>query len=227
MEYRQDLDSLKGIAIIAVVLFHMGLLESGYLGVDIFFVINGFLLIPTVCRAIANSDFSFFNFIQKRVVRLLPLIVLASAFSLILGYFLMLPDDYENVSQTVIASNIFSENILSLITTNYWDVQTGYKPLMHLWYVGVLFEFYIILPLVLMFISKLAVSFKKDKMQYMIYTITILTIISVVLYIAPIASQSSKFYLLPFRFFELGVGGIIALYIDDISVPLKWDELNN
>lgn len=217
MEYRQDLDSLKGIAIIAVVLFHMGLLESGYLGVDIFFVINGFLLIPTVCRAIANSDFSFYNFIQKRVVRLLPLIVLASAFSLILGYFLMLPDDYENVSQTVIASNVFSENILSLITTNYWDVQTGYKPLMHLWYVGVLFEFYIILPLVLMFISKLAVSFKKDKMQYMIYTITILTIISVVLYIAPIASQSSKFYLLPFRFFELGVGGIIALYIDDIK----------
>lgn len=217
MEYRQDLDSLKGIAIIAVVLFHMGLLESGYLGVDIFFVINGFLLIPTVCRAIANSDFSFYNFIQKRVVRLLPLIVLASAFSLILGYFLMLPDDYENVSQTVIASNVFSENILSLITTNYWDVQTGYKPLMHLWYVGVLFEFYIILPLVLIFISALAVSFKKDKMQYMIYTITILTIISVVLYIAPIASQSSKFYLLPFRFFELGVGGIIALYIDDIK----------
>lgn len=217
MEYRQDLDSLKGIAIIAVVLFHMGLLESGYLGVDIFFVINGFLLIPTVCRAIANSDFSFYNFIQKRVVRLLPLIVLASAFSLILGYFLMLPDDYENVSQTVIASNVFSENILSLITTNYWDVQTGYKPLMHLWYVGVLFEFYIILPLVLIFISTLAVSFKKDKMQYMIYTITILAIISVVLYIAPIASQSSKFYLLPFRFFELGVGGIIALYIDNIK----------
>lgn len=150
-------------------------------------------------------------------MRLLPLIVLASAFSLILGYFLMLPDDYENVSQTVIASNVFSENILSLITTNYWDVQTGYKPLMHLWYVGVLFEFYIILPLVLIFISTLAVSFKKDKMQYMIYTITILTIISVVLYIAPIASQSSKFYLLPFRFFELGVGGIIALYIDNIK----------
>lgn len=221
MEYRQDLDSLKGIAIIAVVLFHMGLLESGYLGVDIFFVINGFLLIPTVCRAIANSDFSFYNFIQKRVVRLLPLIVLASAFSLILGYFLMLPDDYENVSQTVIASNVFSENILSLITTNYWDVQTGYKPLMHLWYVGVLFEFYIILPLVLIFISTLAVSFKKDKMQYMIYTITILTIISVVLYIAPIASQSSKFYLLPFRFFELGVGGIIALYIDNIKSILQ------
>ena len=137
MEYRQDIDSLKGIAIIAVVLFHLGLLESGYLGVDIFFVINGFLLVPSVCKAIDDSAFSFFNFMEKRIVRLLPLIVLASVTSLILGYFLMLPDDYENLAQTVIASNMFSENILSLITTNYWDVQTGCKPVMHLWYVGI------------------------------------------------------------------------------------------
>ena len=111
MEYRQDIDSLKGIAIIAVVLFHLGLLESGYLGVDIFFVINGFLLVPSVCKAIDDSAFSFFNFMEKRIVRLLPLIVLASVTSLILGYFLMLPDDYENLAQTVIASNMFSENM--------------------------------------------------------------------------------------------------------------------
>ena len=64
MEYRQDIDSLKGIAIIAVVLFHLGLLESGYLGVDIFFVINGFLLVPSVCKAIDDSAFSFFNFME-------------------------------------------------------------------------------------------------------------------------------------------------------------------
>ena len=89
MEYRQDIDSLKGIAIIAVVLFHLGLLESGYLGVDIFFVINGFLLVPSVCKAIDDSAFSFFNFMEKRIVRLLPLIVLASVTSLILGYFLI------------------------------------------------------------------------------------------------------------------------------------------
>lgn len=211
MEYRQDIDSLKGIAIIAVVLFHLGLLESGYLGVDIFFVINGFLLVPSVCKAIDDSAFSFFNFMEKRIVRLLPLIVLASVTSLILGYFLMLPDDYENLAQTVIASNMFSENILSLITTNYWDVQTGYKPLMHLWYVGILFEFYIILPLILMLVSKIAASFKQNKMQYMTNTILLLTIISFVLYLVPFASSSGKFYMLPFRFFELGIGGVIAL----------------
>ena len=93
--YRKEIDALKGIAIVAVVLFHLGLLKSGYLGVDAFFVINGFLVIPSMIKKIENRDFSFFNFLEKRVVRLLPLIVLASALSLLFGIFLMLPDDLE------------------------------------------------------------------------------------------------------------------------------------
>lgn len=80
--HRQDLDALKGIAIIAVVLFHMGLLKSGYLGVDAFFVINGFLIIPSVIKQIGCSEFSLLSFMEKRIVRLLPLIVLASAVAL-------------------------------------------------------------------------------------------------------------------------------------------------
>lgn len=78
--YRKDLDALKGIAIIAVVLFHIGLLKSGYLGVDTFFVINGFLVIPSVIKKIDIKDFSFLYFMRRRVVRLLPLIVLYGVF---------------------------------------------------------------------------------------------------------------------------------------------------
>ena len=85
---------------------------------------------------------------------------------------------------------------------------------MHLWYVGILFEFYVILPLILMLVSKVATGFKQNRMQYMTNTITILTIISFVLYLTPIASSSSKFYMLPYRFFELGIDGIIALYLN-------------
>ena len=92
--YRTDLDVIKGISIIAVVLFHMGLLKTGYLGVDAFFVINGFLVIPSVYKGILENRFSFIGFMVKRTVRLLPLIVLASALSLVLGYFLMMPDHY-------------------------------------------------------------------------------------------------------------------------------------
>lgn len=212
--YRQDLDALKGIAIIAVVLFHMGLLNSGYLGVDAFFVINGFLVIPSVIRKIASLEFTFFDFIEKRIVRLLPLIVLASATSLMFGYFLMLPDHYENLSQSVIAGNLMSENILSAITTkNYWDVVNEYKPLMHLWYVGILFEFYIFLPILMMFINGIAKKLKQDGQKWMVITLNSLCVISFLLYILPWGTAGDKFYYLPYRFFELATGGLIALYI--------------
>lgn len=212
--YRQDLDALKGIAIIAVVLFHMGLLKSGYLGVDAFFVINGFLVIPSVIKKIANSEFSFFGFMEKRLVRLLPLIVLASAASLILGYFLMLPDHYENLAQSVIAGNLMSENILSAITTkNYWDVVNEYKPLMHLWYVGILFEFYITLPILMLLANGIAKKLKQDEQKCMEITLAILCVISFLLYVLPFGAIGEKFYYLPYRFFELASGGLVALYI--------------
>lgn len=212
--YRQDLDALKGIAIIAVVLFHMGLLKSGYLGVDAFFVINGFLVIPSVVKRILNSEFSFLDFMEKRVVRLLPLIVLASAVSITVGYFLMLPDHYEGVAQSVIASNLMSENVLSAITTkNYWDVANDYKPLMHLWYVGILFEFYLVMPILLLVADKCA-QWTKKKQDVIIYaTLAVVSLVSLVLYLDPSVTNGNRFYYLPFRFFELGVGGLIALNV--------------
>lgn len=151
--YRADIDVLKGIAIIAVILFHLGILKSGYLGVDVFLVINGFLIIPSICEKIALGEFSYFSFIKARLLRLWPLVVLLSLACLIVGYIGMLPDDYENLGESIVASNLFSENILLYHTTNdYWNVANDYNPLMHLWYVGVIFEFYLVFPLVIMLV---------------------------------------------------------------------------
>lgn len=223
--YRQDLDALKGIAIIAVVLFHMGLLKSGYLGVDAFFVINGFFVIPSVIRNIGDAKFSFLSFIEKRIIRLLPLIVLASAVSLALGYFLMLPDHYENLAQSVIAGNLMSENILSAITTkNYWDVSNEYKPLMHLWYVGILFEFYIFLPMLMLLANTIAKKLKRDGQKWMVITLNSLCILSFLLYILPFDTMGNKFYYLPYRFFELATGGLVAVYINRANCG--WQKQN-
>lgn len=214
--YRKDLDALKGFAIVTVVLFHMGLLKSGYLGVDVFFVINGFLVIPSVIKKIEHSDYSFFGFMEKRIIRLLPLIVLASAISLGLGYFLMLPDHYENLAQSVIAGNFMSENILSAITTkNYWDVVNEYKPLMHLWYVGILFEFYIVFPILMLVANKCAILLKQDRKKGMVASLSIFTVCSLILYVLPFVSITDKFYFLHYRFFELGIGGLIAIAINN------------
>mgnify|MGYP000822172057 FL=1 len=120
--YRFDLDILKGFCILAVFFYHVGWLQTGYLGVDVFFVINGFLIVPNLLLQTRNRDFSYLEYVMKRVMRLWPLTLLASALVLLIGIWGMLPDDFENLSQAVIASNLFSENILSAITTrNYWD----------------------------------------------------------------------------------------------------------
>ena len=212
--YRDDLDLLKGFAIIAVVLYHMGISSCGYLGVDVFFAINGFLIMPKVIREVADGRFRYLSFLEKRVVRLLPLLLLASACSLLVGYWGMLPDDYENLSSSVVASNFFSNNILAAITTaDYWDIVNDYKALMHTWYIGILFEFYLLLPPVVMLMKGLSSRCRFSFDKAVTLTIIGLTMASFACYLNPAASVGDRFYLLHYRFFELAGGGLAGMWL--------------
>ena len=212
--YRNDLDLLKGFAILAVVLYHMGISRSGYLGVDAFFVINGFLIVPKVVGDINNGKFRYFSFLEKRTMRLLPLMLLASLFALLVGYWGMLPDDYENLGESVVATNFFSNNILASVTTkNYWDVSNDYKALMHMWYIGILFEFYIVFPLIIMLVRLLSKKLRFGFDKYVVITIISLSVISVLFYLNPSVSTGDRFYLLQYRFFELAFGGLAGMWI--------------
>ena len=224
--YRLDIDVLKGVAIIAVIFYHSGLLKSGYLGVDAFFVINGFFIVPSVASSFSNGSFSYVAFLKKRFLRLFPLISLATLVAMVIGYFVMLPDDYENLAQSSIASNFMSENILSAITTrSYWDVSNDVKPLMHLWYVGILFEFYIVLPFLFYFSKWLTGRNSLEKTS--IIVLSVLSFISLIIYILPIGSVAARFYYLPFRFFELGLGGIVGLSNNRQDGPKKSNIIGN
>jgi peptidoglycan/LPS O-acetylase OafA/YrhL len=225
MTYRKDIDALKGLSIIAVVLYHIGLLKSGYLGVDIFFVINGFLIIPGLCSRVGSNEFRYFAFLRKRVIRLLPLVVLASMACLIIGYFGMLPDNYENLAESVAASNLFSENILSAITTkNYWNAANDYKPLMHLWYVGVLFEFYLVFPIILLISKWIAGRMRVHSQNFLPNIVAAICLFSLILYLLPYFSESEKFYYIPFRLFELSFGGLAGIYYNEQrnKTDLNW-----
>ena len=212
--YRDDLDLLKGFAIIAVVLYHMGISQCGYLGVDVFFAINGFLIMPKVIREVADGRFHYGSFLEKRIVRLLPLLLLASACSLLVGYWGMLPDDYENLSSSVVATNFFSNNILAAITTaDYWDIVNDYKALMHTWYIGILFEFYLLLPPVVMLVKGLSSRCRFNFDKAITLTIIGLTMASFVCYLNPTATVGDRFYLLHYRFFELACGGLAGMWI--------------
>lgn len=122
----------------------------------------------------------------------------------------MLPDDYENLSESVFASVFFSNNILSGITTkNYWDIGNNFKPLMHLWYIGVLVEFYFVFPVILIIENKIRTKLEKSNGGYALLIVA--TIASFIMFLLPIVSDSDKFYFLPCRFFEPAVGGLIGI----------------
>ena len=198
--YRYDLDLLKGLAIIAVVLYHAGWCKSGYLGVDVFLVINGYLVVPKVMNEIASGQFRYFSFLEKKLFRLLPLVLLVSAFALCVGYMDMLPFDFRFLSEEVVASSVFANNILQSITTqNYWAA-IYHKVMMHTWFLGVLFQFYIVFPLLML-------AFRK----WMKSALVVLTGLSLLLYLSPIDTIADKYYLIHYRFFELSIGGLIAL----------------
>ena len=209
--YRKDIDFLKALAIIAVVLYHMGICESGYLGVDVFFVISGFLITPRIVSSIHEGKFNYFKYLERRLFRLLPLLLIVMLVSMVAGFFIMLPDDLENLSSSVIASSLFSNNILSSITTkNYWALFMEYKPLMHTWYLGILFEFYLFLPLILLGVYKVKKK-KNDFERTALWTIAGCSVVSLVLYFLPCINDGNRFYMLPCRFYELGLGGVISL----------------
>lgn len=211
MVYRHDLDLLKGLAIIAVILYHAGWCKSGYLGVDVFFVLSGYLIVPKVMDKINDGRFHYWKFLEKRVFRLLPLVLLVCGLSLAVGYWGMLPMDLRFLSEEVLATTVFANNILQSITTqNYWAA-IYHKVLMHTWFLGVLFQFYVVFPLLM--------SLFRQRMKTVF---VILILLSVVLYLLPIDTIGNKYYLLPYRFFEISVGGIIAVRVQRSSATMSY-----
>lgn len=214
--YRTDIDGIRGIAVISVILFHLGYLQNGYLGVDIFFVISGYLITSIVFREVNENNFSILKFYERRIRRILPLVFFTTLTAFLLGLFLMLPDDLENLCQSIFASNLSANNILMYITSSdYWAVNNDYKPLMHTWSLGVEEQFYLLYPIIFF-------VFKNNKKKFIFPLLVILTSISLFLFFTS-NDYSLKFYFLQFRFFELSIGGICAIYFAknkiNISLP--------
>lgn len=205
------LDILKGGAIVAVILYHLGVMPYGYLGVEFFLVVSGYLTTKSLIELVDRHSVlnGYWLFINGRLVRLWPLILLISALSLGFGWMWMLPIHYKLNCESVIGSCTFLNNFVQLITTgNYWTSTNDYKPLMHTWYVGILFQFYAFYPLVFILNKKLTKSWKYSSFV----TLAIIFIISLALFLSPILSTAQNFYLLPSRLFEFTAGGLVALY---------------
>ena len=190
---------------------------EGYLGVEIFLPISGYLMMNGVLRQIDERKFEAKRYIVKQLKRLWAPILVGAIAALLVGYFVMLPDNYENLAESVIASSLFAENILEAITTkNYWDIVNLYKPLMHLWYIGVLFQIQFFLAI---FFSVIVRHFTKPK-DAIRNTVVILSIVSLLLYLYPGFSDSEKFYFPWFRTYEVLFGAMVS-FVPQNSVEGK------
>lgn len=214
--YRTDIDGLRALAVISVILFHLGYLQNGYLGVDVFFVISGYLITGIISKEVKNNSFSILKFYERRIRRIIPLVLFTSLIAFLLGVFFMLPNDLENLCQSVFASNFSVNNILMYITyADYWDIKNDYKPLMHTWSLGIEEQFYVLYPFIFFF-------FKKNKQILLI--LLSLTILSICIFLLE-ENSLAKFYFIQYRFFELSFGGIAAIYFK--SSNLNYESKKN
>ena len=150
MHYRPEIDGLRAVSVIPVIFFHAGLefFKGGFLGVDIFFVISGYLITLIILNDLDKGNFSLSKFYERRARRILPALFFVICCCVPFAYFWMLPDPLENFGQSVFATIFFANNVLLWMTSGYWDLASEFKPLIHTWSLAVEEQFYIVFPLI-------------------------------------------------------------------------------
>ncbi len=152
LAYRRDIDGLRAVAVLSVVLFHAfpALLRGGFIGVDVFFVISGFLISSILLRELEQGSFSFAGFYARRVRRIFPALVLVLASCLVFGWLALFPDEYQQLGKHVVGGAGFAANFFYWAQVGYFDTAADTKPLLHLWSLGIEEQFYILWPVILL-----------------------------------------------------------------------------
>ncbi|MET4089508.1 peptidoglycan/LPS O-acetylase OafA/YrhL [Bradyrhizobium sp. RT7b] len=217
--YRPHIDGLRAIAVSLVVLFHAypSTFPGGFIGVDIFFVISGYLITGIIARDVGAGRFDLAGFYARRARRIFPALLVVLAAALALGYRLMLPDAYRQLGIDTAASAAFSANIALMMQSGYFDVESAKKPLLHLWSLGIEEQFYLFWPLVLIVFARKGLSLFRASL--------FLGLASFALNLALIGNHPiAAFYLPVTRAFELFAGAALALGCREASEG-RWQDI--
>ncbi|HET7205116.1 MAG TPA: acyltransferase family protein [Terriglobales bacterium] len=209
MKHRPDIDGLRAVAIVPVLLFHAGIsrFSGGYVGVDVFFVISGYLITNLILDDISKDRFSVAHFYERRVRRILPALLTVMFGTALLGYRLLMPDDAQGLGQSVLATMFFCSNILFSKQSGYFQAPAESKPLLHTWSLAVEEQFYILYPPFLYLVSRF---FRK---RYAAALVTVLALSFVYSVKLVTHHRSTAFYSSPARAWELLLGGLLALHV--------------
>ncbi len=215
--YRKEIDGLRALAVVPVILFHAGfqLFSGGYIGVDIFFVISGFLITSILLDEHQHKTFSLAAFYERRARRILPALILVLACCLPFAYVILSPLDLRAFAKSLLGANIFLANVVSYQQTDYFDAASEIKPLLHLWSLSIEEQYYLVLPLLLSFLVKRG-SISVFATLLML-SIASLTYSEHVLYI----NERASFFFTTSRAWELLLGSMAAAMVHYNIVSLK------
>ncbi|AGF78961.1 putative acyltransferase [Desulfocapsa sulfexigens DSM 10523] len=208
MEYRREIDGLRSVAVFPVILFHAGfqLFGGGFVGVDVFFVISGYLITSIIITEKKKGTFSTINFYERRARRILPALFVVMLASLIPAWFLLTPKEMEDFSKSLITVPLFASNILFWQESGYFELANELKPLLHTWSLAVEEQFYLLYPLFLTLVWRLG----KYWLFGFLFVILVISLGSAEWGL--IHDPVGAFYLLPTRGWELIVGSLAAVY---------------
>jgi peptidoglycan/LPS O-acetylase OafA/YrhL len=208
IKYRQEIDGLRALAILPVIAFHFGMawIPGGFVGVDVFFVISGYLITSIILKEHASGDFSLKNFWLRRVRRIMPGMLLMLSATLVAGYFILFGAAYKSLGMQTLSTLLLSANFEMLhLTQNYWGPQADTLPLLHNWSLAVEEQFYLFFPLI-------ALVCLKRSQKLLGWCLVAICAVS---YFACVrvtnTSVGQAFYLLPTRAWELAVGCLLAV----------------
>jgi len=206
LKYRPDIDGLRAIAVLSVVIYHVGLpLHGGYVGVDIFFTISGYLIGSIILRETADGKFTFAKFYERRIRRIFPALLAMLLVSTVLAYRYLLPAELVDYSRSLIFAAISGSNFYFLQQSGYFDAPASSKPLLHTWSLAVEEQFYFVIPLLLVSLRR----FAPRRVDQSIFCIAFLSLIYSVY--GTFHNPATAFYLPQTRAWELLCGAILAL----------------
>lgn len=206
LKYRADIDGLRAVAVLGVVFYHAGFgFPGGYTGVDVFFVISGFLITSLIVADLEGGRFSFAGFWERRARRILPALSVMVLAVLVAGWFFLLPADFETLGKQAIALAFLSSNIKFWMESGYFDSIAEEKPLLHTWSLSLEEQFYLLIPLLLW------AAYRWRKPGAIVALLAVIAAASGVLSLwGTYKTPEAAFYLLPFRAWELAVGSLLA-----------------
>ena len=207
-QHRPDIDGLRAIAVMAVVLFHSGTgVSGGYVGVDVFFVVSGFLITKIILEDIQDGQFSYARFLERRVRRILPALIVVVLFSLGLGWDHLWPDDFISLAKSAQSVFLLVSNFYFFHDSGYFTGAAEFKPLLHTWSLAVEEQFYLLFPACLLFV-RTQIGSKFIFKSFLLVAVASFLLSAITVFV----SSSATFYLLPTRIWELLAGAILAVH---------------